>query len=440
MNGSIGFLGAGYVGLVSGACFASLGHRVLLADINEAKIKALENGEIPIYEPGLAQLVDRCRQSGKLGFTTSVSQVVAKCRIIFICVGTPMGAGGQADLSYVRAAYEDIARHLKSHRIFVNKSTVPVGSGAWVAGILREAGVRPNLFDVVSNPEFLREGNAVYDFMNPDRIVVGSDNPRAAQEVAGLYLPLRPRILQTDLASAELIKYASNAFLATKISFINEVANLCETVGANIDDVSTGMGLDGRIGRGFLSAGPGFGGSCFPKDTQALLHIAQDAGSPMKVVQAVVAVNHHQRRLAVEKLKRHLPSLKGKTVALLGLAFKANTDDIRESPALDILGQLLKEGATVRVYDPEALVHLPKKKNAFAAASAEAALTGADAAVIATEWPEFKAIAPATFARLLKKPLVVDARNLLDPTAAQAAGLTLEAIGRRAVKKTNKKK
>ncbi len=430
MSSNIGFLGAGYVGLVSGTCFSNLGHRAMVADIDQRKIDALNRGEIPIYEPGLAELVARGRESGRLSFTTDVSQVVRKAKIIFICVGTPMGREGKADLQYVRSAYQTIARHLTSHRIIVNKSTVPVGSGLWAGKILLDAGIPANKFDVVSNPEFLREGNAVYDFMHPDRIVVGSDNPKAAQAVAGLYLPLRPRILMTDLASAELIKYASNAFLATKISFINEVANLCERVDANIDDVSSGMGMDSRIGGGFLNAGPGFGGSCFPKDTMALLNIAHEAGYPLKVVKAVTQVNAAQRKIALVKLKKHIKKLEGKTIALLGLAFKADTDDVRESPALDILNQLAKEGATVRVYDPEALEHLPKKKNVSAAKSPEEALKGADAAVIATEWPQFKAIAPDTFVKLLKRPVLIDVRNLVDPGAAHAAGLTLESVGR----------
>lgn len=430
MSNTIGFLGAGYVGLVSGTCFASLGHQVLVCDINQKRIDSLEAGVMPIYEPGLAELVERGRQSGHLQFTSSLEQVVRKANIIFICVGTPMGKGGRADLQYVQGVYQDIAKHLKSHRIFVNKSTVPVGSGAWVQDILKAEGVKANLFDVVSNPEFLREGNAVYDFMNPDRVVVGSDNPKAAQAVAGLYMPLRPRILTTDLKSAELIKYASNAFLATKISFINEIANLCENLDANIEDVATGMGMDERIGKGFLNAGPGFGGSCFPKDTAALLTIAKDAKNPLKIVQAAADVNHAQRRIAIKKLKKHLPELKGKTIALLGLAFKANTDDVRESPAMDMLLDMVKEGATVRVYDPEALEHLPKKKGVEAAASVEEALQGAHAAVIATEWPQFKNIPVNTYKKLLKKPLVVDARNLVDRSAAKAAGLVVESIGR----------
>ncbi|MCS7260180.1 MAG: UDP-glucose/GDP-mannose dehydrogenase family protein, partial [Anaerolineae bacterium] len=353
---NITVIGAGYVGLVTGTCFADLGNRVCILDVDEQKIAILRSGGIPIYEPGLQEMVKRNVDAGRLSFTTDYAEAIADAEFVFIAVGTPEGVDGDADLRYVQAAAESIARHMQHPLIIVNKSTVPVGTGDWVADIVRAHQPEPIEFAVVSNPEFLREGNAIADFMNPDRVVLGSLNREAAEKVARLYLSLRTPIIITDLRTAEMIKYASNAFLATRISFINEIANICEHLGANIKEVAIGMGYDKRIGHHFLDAGIGYGGSCFPKDVKALVHMAATHGTHPQLLKSVMDINQHQRLLVIIKLREVLGSqLRGKTIGLLGLAFKPNTDDIRDAPAIEIARLLLNQGAHVKGYDPVAM-------------------------------------------------------------------------------------
>lgn len=348
-------VGTGYVGLVTAACFADLGNRIVALDISEKKIKDLEQGIMPIYEPGLAEVVERNMRSGRLSFTTSYEEALDKADFVFICVGTPSGVDGEADLQYVRAAAETIARTMTHPLIIINKSTVPVGTGDWVAEIVRNAQPKPIDFHVVSCPEFLREGSAVADFQHPDRTVLGSTSRKAAEAVAQLYLPLRSPIMMTDIRTAEMIKYASNAFLATRISFINEISIICEKLGADVMEVAEGMGFDKRIGHHFLQAGVGYGGSCFPKDVQALAHMAQTHGMHPQLLHAVMEINTFQRRHVILKLQELLGSLAGQRIGLLGLAFKENTDDVRESPALTVAQFLLEQGAAVLAYDPVAM-------------------------------------------------------------------------------------
>src|SRR5574341_1478634 len=353
---NIAVIGVGYVGLVTGACFSDLGNRVVAMDVIEEKIARLKKGVMPIYEPGLAEIVKRNVEAGRLSFTTRFEEALKDAEFVFICVGTPQGVDGEADLQYVRQAAEAIAQSMNHRLIIVNKSTVPVGTGDWVADIVRQNQPKPIPFSVVSCPEFLREGAALQDFMNPDRTVLGSLDRDAANEVAHLHLPLRAPIVITDLRTAEMIKYASNAFLATKISFINEIANICEQLGADVKEVAAGMGYDKRIGRYFLDAGMGYGGSCFPKDVKALAHMASIHGTHPQLLKAVMDINHYQRRQIILKLREVLGSkLRGKTVGLLGLAFKPNTDDMRESPASEVGRLLLQEGVQVKGYDPVAM-------------------------------------------------------------------------------------
>ncbi|MBI4789727.1 MAG: UDP-glucose/GDP-mannose dehydrogenase family protein, partial [Chloroflexi bacterium] len=342
-------IGVGYVGLVTGTCFADLGHQVICLDIAAERIEKLKRGEMPIYEPGLEELVERNIAAGRLCFTTSYADAVGDADFIFIAVQTPSGVDGEADLDYVRAAAQSISQVLTKYAIIINKSTVPVGTGDSVAEILQERGKTPGVdFDVVSNPEFLSEGTAVYDFQQPDRVVLGSTNPEAADKVAQLYLPLRCTIMTTDLRTAEMIKYASNAFLATRISFINEIATICEKVGADVKEVAAGMGMDRRIGKAFLNAGLGFGGSCFPKDVKALTWLAQINGCHPQLLRAVMDINRDQRRQVLTKLRELLGTLHGKTIGLWGLAFKLNTDDVREAASFDLIHMLQLEGAHLR--------------------------------------------------------------------------------------------
>ncbi|MBM3122794.1 MAG: UDP-glucose/GDP-mannose dehydrogenase family protein, partial [Chloroflexi bacterium] len=353
----IAVVGVGYVGLVTGACFSDLGNRVVALDIDAGRIAGLKRGEMPIYEPGLEELVERNVRAGRLSFTTSYEQALRTADFVFIAVGTPSGVDGEADLQHVRAVAEAIARTMDHSMVIINKSTVPVGTGDWVADILRATQPKPIPFAVVSCPEFLREGSAIQDFMNPARTVLGSLDPEAAEQVAQLHLPLRAPIMITDLRTAEMIKYASNAFLATKISFINEIANICEALGADVKEVASGMGYDPRIGRAFLEAGLGYGGSCFPKDVKALAYMAAEKGRHPQLLQAVMDINADSRRRILERAQELLGSLRGKTVGLLGLTFKPNTDDLREAPALEIAQSLLAEGASVRAYDPVGMPH-----------------------------------------------------------------------------------
>jgi len=430
-------IGTGYVGLVSGVCFSDFGHDVVCVDLDPGKIAMLARGEVPIYEPGLGTVMARNVAAGRLTFSTDLPGAVAGADAVFIAVGTPTRRGdGHADLSYVMAAAEDIARALAGYTVVVTKSTVPVGTNREVRQTIRKTNPAAD-FDVASNPEFLREGAAIEDFMRPDRVIVGVQNDRAAEVMAEVYRPLFLRdfpIVTTDLESAEMIKYAANAFLATKITFINEIARLCERVGADVKQVSKGMGLDGRIGNKFLHAGPGYGGSCFPKDTQALARMGQDAAVPMQITETVIKVNDETKRRMVDKITSLCGgNVNGKTLAVLGVTFKPNTDDMREAPALTIVPALLGAGARVRVVDPQgrpegeallpgvAWVDDPYK-----------AAQNADALVILTEWNEFRALDLKRLARRMATPRMADLRNIYSLKDAKQAGITgYTAVGRR---------
>jgi UDPglucose 6-dehydrogenase len=431
----VAMIGSGYVGLVSGACFADFGHEVICVDKAEDKIAALKAGRMPIYEPGLAELVATNVRSGRLGFTTDLPAAVAGADAVFIAVGTPSRRGdGHADLSYVHAAAHEIAGSLDGYTVVVTKSTVPVGTGDEVERILREAAPDAD-FAVVSNPEFLREGAAIEDFKRPDRIVVGSDDERAHEVMAALYRPLslnRAPMVWMSRRAAELTKYAANAFLATKITFINEIADLCEQVGANVQDVARGIGLDNRIGAKFLHAGPGYGGSCFPKDTLALLKTAEDFEAPQRIVEAVVKVNEARKRAMGRKVIHAMGGdARGKTVAVLGLTFKPNTDDMRDSPAIAVIQTLQDAGATVRAYDPEGMEQarlvLP---DVDYVGDPYAAMDGADALVIVTEWDAFRALDLRRVKSLLREPVLVDLRNIYPSAEVTRAGLQYSGVGR----------
>jgi UDPglucose 6-dehydrogenase len=428
----ISVIGTGYVGLVTGTCFADLGNHVTCLDVDENRIANLKKGKMPIYEPGLEQLVDQNVKAGRLHFTTNYPEAIKDADFAFIAVGTPSGVDGEADLQYVRVAVEAIADIVTHSIVLVNKSTVPVGTGDWVAEIFRKHCKDPNLeFKVVSNPEFLREGSAIFDFMNPDRVVLGSTDREAANRVAMLYSPLRAQILVTDLRTAEMIKYASNAFLATRISFINEIANICEELGADVVEVAQGMGMDKRIGHDFLDAGLGWGGSCFPKDVKALEHMAVLNGSQPQLLQAVMEINRNQRRRAILKLRKALGKLEDKVIGVLGLSFKPDTDDIRESPALDLIHQFQNEGAILKAYDPQAMPNAKQvlKKVQLCADPYEVA-TGADALLLATKWNEFKQIDFTKIRKVMRQPIILDGRNIWDPELLRSLGFTYFGIGR----------
>jgi UDPglucose 6-dehydrogenase len=424
-------IGVGYVGLVTGACFADLGNRVVALDVDAERIAGLRRGQLPIYEPGLEEVVHRNVTAGRLHFTTDYAEALRQAEFVFIAVGTPAGVDGEADLQHVRAVAEAIGRGMDHPLILVNKSTVPVGTGDWVADIVRAHQSQPIPFSVVSCPEFLREGSAIGDFMSPARTVLGSLEREAAEKVAQLHLPLRAPIVITDLRTAEMIKYASNAFLATKISFINEIANICEALGADIKEVASGMGYDPRIGPHFLEAGLGYGGSCFPKDVTALAYMAAEKGRHPQLLQAVMDINSDRRRELVERLRQLLGSLSGKTIGLLGLSFKPNTDDLREAPSLEIAERLLAEGAMVRAYDPVAMPRaaslLPK---VFMAPDAYALAEGADGLMVCTEWNEFKQLDFERIRGLMRQPVLVDGRNLYDPRDMARLGFRYRAVGR----------
>lgn len=428
-------IGTGYVGLVSGACFSEFGHDVICVDKDASKIESLKRGEIPIYEPGLDTLVARNVAAGRLSFTTDLTQAIKKAEAVFIAVGTPSRRGdGEADLTYVYAAAKEIAEALDHYAVIVTKSTVPVGTGREVKRILDEANPKLGL-DIASNPEFLREGSAIEDFMRPDRVVVGAETERAKTVMRNLYRPLfllETPVMFTALETSELIKYAANTFLATKITFINEIANLCEKVGANVDDVARGIGLDGRIGKKFLHAGPGYGGSCFPKDTRALVGTARKVGSPIRIVEEVVAINDARKREMAERIIDIFDgNVAGKTVAVLGLTFKPNTDDMRESPSLDIIPVLVGKGAIVRAYDPEGMKEARKMMPHITyCEDAYDALKGADCVAIVTEWNQFRALNLDRLKSLTKRPLMVDFRNVYKPADMAEAGIEYHCIGR----------
>ena len=428
---NITVIGVGYVGLVTAAGFADLGNRVIALDINEERIKGLKKGIMPIYEPGLEEMVERNAKAGRLSFTTSYADSLKDTEFIFIAVGTPSGVDGEADLKYVAAASESVAKAMKRPSVIVNKSTVPVGTGDWVADIIRNSQPDPIPFAVVSCPEFLREGSAITDFMNPARTILGSLDPDAAEKVAQLHLPLRAPIVLTDLRTAEMIKYASNAFLATRISFINEIANICEALGADVKEVSNGMGYDPRIGRYFLDAGLGYGGSCFPKDVMALAHMAAEKGRHPQLLQAVMEINDDRRRILVKKVEETLGDLKGKEIGLLGLTFKPNTDDLRDAPALDVALRLLEQGAVVRAFDPVGMPGAEKLNSDLRMAEDPYKLAeGCDAIVVCTEWNEFKQLDMARIHDLMRQPVVIDGRNIYQPEEMDALGFTYRGVGR----------
>jgi UDPglucose 6-dehydrogenase len=434
----VAMIGTGYVGLVSGACFADFGHHVTCVDMDAAKIAALQRNEIPIYEPGLDRMVETNARQGRLEFTTDLKKPVIEADAVFIAVGTPSRRGdGHADLSYVHAAAREIAGALAGFTVVVTKSTVPVGTSDDVERIIQEA--RPDAeFAVVSNPEFLREGAAIQDFKHPDRIVIGSDDPRARQVMAELYRPLylnQAPILYTGRRTAELIKYAANAFLATKITFINEIADLCERLGADVQEVARGIGLDNRIGSKFLHAGPGFGGSCLPKDILALVKTAQDQATPLRVVETVAAVNDARKRAMARKVAAAVGNLRGKTIAILGLTFKPNTDDMREAPSVPLVTALQDFGARVRAYDP---VGVEQARGVLTDVTfcngPYSCADGADAVVIVTEWEQFRALDLDRLKAVMASPVVVDLRNIYRAEEMVGRGFIYESVGRSAIK------
>ncbi len=430
----IAIIGGGYVGLVSGACFAALGVDVVVVEADPSRFMALRQGRVPIYEPGLDGLVQENTSASRLRFSDDLADAVAGVDAVFLAVGTPTRRGdGHADLSYIYAAAEQVARCLTGYAVIVTKSTVPVGTGRRISEIVRE--IRSD-FDVASNPEFLREGSAINDFMRPDRVVIGTDSERARDVLRQLYRPLNlieTPMLFTDIETAELIKYAANSFLAMKVTFINEMADLCESVGADVHDVARGIGLDGRIGRKFLHPGPGFGGSCFPKDTAALMRIAQDAGAPSRLVETVVSVNEARKAgMAGRIIAACGGSVRGRRIAVLGLTFKPETDDMREAPAIPIIHRLAEDGACIRAFDPAGMSSarplLPE--GVIFCRDAFDAVAGADALVVTTEWNEFRAISPDRLAELMRGRVVVDLRNIYSPVEMRRAGLAYHSIGR----------
>jgi UDPglucose 6-dehydrogenase len=428
----IAVIGTGYVGLVTGACFAEFGVDVTCVDIDSEKISRLASGEMPIYEPGLEQLVTKNMQSGRLQFTTDIKLAVEQALVIFLAVGTPPGSDGSPDLTFVEAAARSIAEHMNGYKVIVTKSTVPIGTGEYLRKLIREKS-RWN-FGIVSNPEFLREGAAINDFMRPDRVVIGSRDEEAIAIMRDLYRPLylieAPFVL-TSPEAAELTKYAANAFLATKVSFINEIASLCESIGCDVHDVAKAIGMDRRIGSKFLHPGPGFGGSCFPKDTQALASVARQFGRDSLIVDAVIEVNRRQRQAMIPKIEKLVGGLKGKTIAILGLAFKPETNDMREAPSIDIIKGLMKSGATVRAYDPVAMIEAAEILPEVNYANDEyAAVTDADALVFVTEWNQFRALDMSRIRDLMKSPRIADLRNIYEPEDMRELGFEYVGVGR----------
>lgn len=431
----IAVIGTGYVGLVSGTCFSEFGHDVVCIDKDTDKIAGLKIGQVPIFEPGLEDLVIKNINAGHLNFDTDLAEAVSAADAVFIAVGTPSRRGdGQADLSYVYAAAKEIAANLDGYTVIINKSTVPVGTGREVRNIIRKTNPSA-LFDVVSNPEFLREGAAIEDFMRPDRVIVGATSEKAKDVMAGIYRPLslfQIPIVFTSLESAELTKYAGNAFLAMKITFINEMADLCEKVGANVHDVAKGIGLDGRIGGKFLHPGPGFGGSCFPKDTRALYETSISVGAPVRIIETVIDINEKRKKdMAARVIKTCGGSVDGLTIAVLGLTFKPKTDDMRESPSLDIIPELISAGARIKAFDPEGMEEAKKLlPDVEFCENSYGTLGGADALVIITEWNEFRALNMDRVKSLMKTPTMIDLRNIYDPQEMTEHGFKYESIGR----------
>jgi len=428
----IAVAGAGYVGLVTAACFAELGNDVVCVDIDEEKIAKLNSGIIPIYEPGLEDLVIRNKKNANLRFTSDLKKAIKECEIIFICVGTPPKENGEADLSYVENAARAIAEAIDSYKLIVEKSTVPVETGEKVAKTIRAYNTHKADFDVVSNPEFLREGSAVHDFMQPDRIVVGCESEKAKKIMEELYSPLKAPIIFTDIKSAEIIKHASNSFLATKISFINAIANICELSGADVEKVAEGMGLDKRIGRSFLNAGIGYGGFCFPKDAEAFIRISEKFGYDFRLLKAAQEINNNQKKHFVKKIEKSLWIVKGKTIGVLGLAFKPNTDDMRFAPSIEIITELQREGARIKAYDPQAM---EKAKNILNGViycnNPYDVAKDSDALVIITEWDEFRKLDLKRVKSMMKHPLIIDGRNIYNPEDVKKEGFMYISIGRK---------
>lgn len=430
----IAVIGSGYVGLVTGACFAEFGVDVTCVDVDAEKIAQLNQGESPIYEPGLDLLIRKNLQAGRLRFTTDVATAVRQSLVIFIAVGTPPLPDGSADLTFVDEVARTLAEHIDSYKVIVTKSTVPVGTGRRLTALIKQQQAKAAEFSVISNPEFLREGAAIGDFMRPDRVVIGGSDPEAIAIMRDLYRPLyliQTPFVITSLEGAELIKYAANAFLATKISFINEIANLCERVGCDVHDVAQALGMDRRIGPKFLHPGPGFGGSCFPKDTAALSKIGQQFSSPTRIVDAVITVNRDQRLSMIPKIERLAAGLENKRVAVLGLAFKPETNDMRDAPSVDIIKGVVERGATVIAYDPIAIKEAQKllPRIQFAANEYEA-VDGADVLVILTEWNQFRALDMERIRRSMKTPRIVDLRNIYDPASIREMGFEYVGVGR----------
>jgi len=430
----IAVIGTGYVGLVTGACFAEFGVDVTCVDVDSEKVDKLNRGVIPIYEPGLDKIVEKNVAAGRLHFTTDIKTAVEGALVVFMAVGTPPQEDGSPDMSYYRQAAKDVAEAINGYKVLVTKSTVPVGTGEWLRQFVRANLTVETDFGVASNPEFLREGAAIEDFMRPDRVVIGSNEERAIDVMKDLYRPLyliETPIVITSLEAAELIKYAANAFLATKITFINEIANLCDAIGCDVHDVARGMGMDNRIGRKFLHPGPGYGGSCFPKDTRALTTVADKFGVETRIVDAVVEANERQRDAMIPKIEKLVGGLNGKTVGVLGLSFKPETDDMRESPATDIINEMVKRGATVKAYDPvamsEARHYLPEIEYAV---DEYDAIAGADILVIITEWNQFRALDMEKVRGLLRSPKVADLRNIYEPKDMREMGFEYVGVGR----------
>ena len=430
----ISVIGTGYVGLVTGACFAEFGINAVCMDSEAGRIERLEKGDVPFYEPGLTELVAKGMREQRLSFTTDIAKAVDRALVIFIAVGTPARKDGSADLSFVEEVGHGIARNMNSYKVIVTKSTVPVGTGEKLRNVIREHQPSPCHFDIVSNPEFLREGSAIEDFLRPNRVVIGADSPQAAAIMKDLYRPLyliETPFVVADIPTAEMIKYASNAFLAVKVSFINEIANLCERTGADVQLTARAMGLDQRIGSKFLHAGPGFGGSCFPKDVAALIQTGERVGYDLHIARAAAKVNAQQRVLMLEKIRETLGGLKGKTIALLGLSFKPNTNDLREAPALTIAEGLLREGSVVRAYDPAALQEaLQLQPKLTPCSDAYHAAEGADALVLVTEWNQFRNLDLERIKGSLRSPTFIDLRNVYDPDRMAALGFHYIAVGR----------
>lgn len=430
----IAVIGTGYVGLVTGACFAEFGVDVTCVDVDTTKIEKLNNGIIPIYEPGLDQIVEKNVKAGRLHFTTDIGSAVAGAQVVFLAVGTPPKDDGSPDMSYYEQAAKDVAAAMNGYKVLVTKSTVPIGTGKWLREFVKANLKAPTEFGVASNPEFLREGAAIDDFMRPDRVVIGSNEDEAIEVMKELYRPLyliETPIVITSLEAAELIKYAANAFLATKITFINEVANLCDAIGCDVHDVARGMGMDNRIGRKFLHPGPGYGGSCFPKDTRALTTVADQFGVETRIVDAVIEANQRQRDAMIPKIENLVGDLKGKKIGVLGLSFKPETDDMRESPAIEIVHTLIERGATVRAFDPVAMEEAKHFLNGIEYASDEYdAINGADALVIITEWNQFRALDMEKVKQLLKAPKIADLRNIYEPSDMRELGFDYVGVGR----------